>query len=60
MYERSRRNDRDSLKGIEHEQIGVAGDDKVSIAVYCKLEKLVVVKIVTSSAFSSIFARSSR
>jgi hypothetical protein len=40
-----RRNNQDSLKGIECKKIRVAGDDVSGVTTYCKLEKFVVLRV---------------
>src|SRR5262249_15489111 len=48
LYKDRRRDDRDSPERIKREEIGIAGDDQISIAVYRQLQKLVVVRITTA------------
>jgi hypothetical protein len=45
LHERCRRHDRDLAERIEREQIAVAGDDEISMAVDGQFEEFVVVRI---------------
>ena len=45
LHEHSRRYNRDATKGIEHQQIGIAGHDHIGFAVHGQFQKLVILGI---------------
>ena len=45
LYEIGRRDDRDLSEWVEREQIGVAGDDQIGMAVYRQFQEFVVLRI---------------
>src|SRR3984893_17876596 len=49
LHEGGRCNDRDSPERIEREEIGIAGDDQIGMAVDSQLQKFVVLRITTGS-----------
>ena len=49
MAERGRRDDRDAPECVEHQQIGITGDDQIGPAIDRKIQEFVVSRIPASS-----------
>jgi hypothetical protein len=48
LHECCRRDDRDAPKGIQDQQIGIAGHDHIRMAIHREFEKLVVGRVAAS------------
>lgn len=53
VQERCRRHNANPVKGIEHQQIAIPGDDRVRIAVYGRFEEFVIARVAAHANSSS-------